>query len=541
MLGKPSLLLVLLASLALPAVARPAAAEPRIILVISVDQMRYDYLPRFAPLFRGGFKILLERGAVFSNALYRHANNETAPGHSVILSGRHPSSSGIVANLWYDPLLKKPVNVVDDEGHSPVGGPSRGASPANFLGFTVGDKIKQRWPGSRVAGVAIKDRSAILMAGRRADAAYWFETGCGCFVTSTYYARQLPPWLAALNRARPADQFYSAPWTRLLSDPALYEKYSRVDDFPGEWDLKETVFPHPHRGRPPEQDYYENLRRMPYIDQIVLELALGTLKNHDLGTDSSPDLFAVSFSGLDTIGHTYGPFSQEAMDAILRLDLALEKLIRAVERRAGPDRTMVILTADHGVLPLVEWLQKQGIEARRLTATALEQAVGQALRARYQAGDLIALYDAPHFTLDLEALRRRGLSRADVERTVIQALLGTGAVAAVYTHADLLADAPSPDPYLLLFRNSFYQPRSPHLMALPKKHYYIDNYPGGTGHGTPYEYDRHVPIVWMGPGIKPGHYSALAGPEDIAPTLAKMLGIDYPLEPDARLLSEVLP
>ncbi|HYM10240.1 MAG TPA: alkaline phosphatase family protein, partial [Bryobacterales bacterium] len=178
--------------LAPPDPARP----PRLILVVSVDQMRYDYLTRFAPLYKGGFHTLLERGAVFTDAMYRHSNCETGPGHSVILSGRHASHSGIVANSWYDPLLHKQMNVVDDPAERPVGGPGRSASPANFIGFTVGDKIKQKWPGSRVVGVSMKDRSAILLAGHRGDAAYWFENACGCFITSSYYMAQPPAWLA---------------------------------------------------------------------------------------------------------------------------------------------------------------------------------------------------------------------------------------------------------------------------------------------------------------------------------------------------------
>lgn len=524
-----------------PCPGAEAPNPPRLILVLSIDQMRYDYLTRFAPLYKGGFRTLLDRGAIFTNALYRHSNNETGPGHSVILSGRHASSSGIVTNTWYDPYLKKRINAVDDPAHSPVGGPGRGASPANFIGFTVGDKIKQKWPESRVVGVAMKDRSAILMTGHRADAAYWYENGCGCFITSTYYAKKPPAWLVKFNARKQADKYFQTPWTRLLSDEALYKQYSREDDFPGEWDLKDTVFPHPHRGRPPEPAYYDNLRRTPFADEIVLEAALDVLEAHDLGTDASPDILAVGFAGSDVVGHTYGPFSQEAMDEFLRLDLLLDKLFKAVEARAGLSNTLVVLTADHAGLPLVEWLRKQGTDARRVKASLLEDAVRAALKLRYPAvPNLVVDFDNPNFTLDLEAIRKHGLKRSEVEQTAIRALMGTGAVAAIYTHADMLSDKPSSDPYLGLFRNSFFQPRSPHLMVLQEKYHYIDNRVGGTGHGTAYEYDRHVPIVWMGAGIKPGHHSAPAGPEDIAPTLARMLGIEYPLEHDARLLVEVL-
>lgn len=522
--------------------ATAVSAQPRLILVLSIDQMRYDYLTRFQPLFQGGFKTLLDRGAVFSNALYRHSNTETGPGHSVILSGKHASHTGIVANTWYDPYLKKQINVVDDPAHLPLGGPGRGASPANFIGFTVGDMIKQKWPASKVVGVSLKDRAAILMTGHRADAAYWYENPCGCFITSTYYFQKPPAWLVEFNSRKQADKYFATPWNRLRSDLSIYEKYAGPDDFPGEWDLQDTTFPHPHRGKPPESGYYDNLRRTPYADQIVLEAALEILKVHDLGTDASPDLLAVGFSGTDVIAHTYGAYSQEVLDQFLRLDLILGKLLQAVEARVGAENLLVILTADHGGMPLVEWLQKKGVEARRGTADLLDQAVRSALRQRYpNAPDLVADYDKPDFVLNLPAIARHGLTRSEVEQTAIQALMATGVVAAVYTHADLLSDRPSSDPYIGLFRNSFFPSRSPHLMVRQKQYTYLDNRPGGSGHGTAYEYDRHVPVVWMGAAIQPARYSAPAGPEDIAPTLARLLGLDYPLETDARLLTELLP
>lgn len=538
---KASVFALFLAFAAVLALAGPPSSTPRLILLISVDQMRYDYLTRFAPLYQGGFKTLLDRGAIFTNALYRHASSETGPGHSVLLSGRHPSHSGIVANTWYDPYLKKTVNVVDDLTVDAVGGKGRGASPANFNGFTVGDKVKQKWPGSKVVGISFKDRSAILPAGPRADAAYWFENECGCFITSTYYMKQPPAWLVKFNDRRLADSYFKAPWTRLLPDESVYLKYSSEDDFPGEWDLKDTTFPHQFRGQPGEAAYYESFRRTPFADEVLLEAALQAFEAHDLGNDANPDILTVGFSASDVVGHTYGPFSQESMDTYLRLDRVLDKLLKAIDSRVGLDNTLVILSADHGALPLVEWLQKQGVPAKRVHTSVLVDAVQKALRERFpSAPNLIAFVEGSNFTLDMELIRKLGIKPSEVEQTAIRALKSTGAVEAVYTWADLISDKPNSDPYLHLFRNSFFTARSPQLLVVPKKYYYISVNVGGTGHGTVYEYDRHVPIVWMGAGIKPGRHEAEAGPEDIAPTLAKMLGIDYPLEYDARLLSEVL-
>jgi len=515
-------------------------AEPRLILVLSIDQMRYDYLVRFAPLYKGGFKTLLDRGAIFSNAMYRHANTETGPGHSVILSGRHASHTGIVANTWYDHYLRKTINVVDDPVHEPVGGPGRGASPTNLIGFTVGDKIKQKWPNSRVVGVSFKDRSAILMAGHRADGAFWFENECGCFITSTYYASKPPTWLVKFNSLKLSDKYGSTPWTRLINDEAVYEKFAGKDNAPGEWDLKDTTFPHQHRGQPGQWQYYENIRRTPFADELLLQVTLEVLQAYDLGMDASPDVLAVGFSATDVIGHTYGAYSQEQMDELLRLDLILDKLFKAVEARVGASNLLVVLTADHASLPLVEWLQKNGSpQARRYNPGVLDTTVREALKKRYpQAPELVIAFDNPNFYLDLDAIRKHGLKRAEVEQVSTQALMATGTVAAVYTHADMLFGAPANDSYIRLFQNSFFQSRSPHLMVLPKQYIYFDARPGGTGHGTAYDYDRHVPVVWMGVGVKPGRYSNPAGPEDIAPTLGKILGIPYPLEPPSRLLKE---
>src|SRR5262245_11046378 len=209
---------------ALASLSQTTSAPPRLVLVLSIDQMRYDYLTRFAPLYKGGFKTLLDKGAVFSEARYRHASTETGPGHSVILSGRHPSHSGIVANEWYDSYLKKFINVVDDQIQLPIGGDGRRASPANAQSFTVGDALKATTPQAHVVGVSLKDRSAILMAGRRADAAYWYETIGGNFITSSYYMRQAPDWLLKWNGRHVADEHAGKTWTRLLPDVATYEK-----------------------------------------------------------------------------------------------------------------------------------------------------------------------------------------------------------------------------------------------------------------------------------------------------------------------------
>jgi predicted AlkP superfamily pyrophosphatase or phosphodiesterase len=545
MVNRPRFLTVLLTTLlTLPCVASTWAQSrptpPRLVLVLAIDQMRFDYLTRFSPLYEGGLRLLLDRGAVFSNANYRHSPTETGPGHSVILSGAHPSHSGIVANEWYDAHLKKVVNVVDDGTQRPVGGEGRSASPLNSLSFTVGDVLKQTRPQSRVVSVSLKDRSAILMGGRRADAAYWYEVPGGNFISSSFYMADPPAWLTRWNSRRLADRYAGELWTRLLPDEQIYERYAGKDAIEGEWDRKDVVFPHAVRGKPPEPLYYDDLRRTPAADELTLSFALEAMKAHQLGQDAVTDLLAIGFSGTDFIGHTYGADSQEIMDQLLRLDRILGQLFKEIDGSAGLANTLLVLTADHGSLPLVENLQAKGIDARRVSPSVLESAVQQAFEKRFPgATDLIA-----HFAVDIywneEAISRRRLDRADVEETAIAALMSTGFVEKVYTQADLSSTEPTNDPFLPLFRNAFFPPRSPHLSVLVKKYTYVDPRPGGTGHGTPYDYDRHVPIVFFGGGIRPGAYPQGCGPEDIAPTLASLLGLDFPREADARLLTEML-
>jgi predicted AlkP superfamily pyrophosphatase or phosphodiesterase len=509
--------------------AASSAPPPRLVLVISVDQMRSDYLPRFRSLFTAGLKDLLEHGAFLKNARYRHACTETGPGHSVILTGRSPRSSGVVANTWYDRALRRLVNVVEDPTVRVLGGQGRSASPANLLGFTVGDLLKVRSPESRVVGVAFKDRAAILLAGQRADAAYWYETAAGRFVTSSHYMKEVPAWLSAFNERRRPDSYASKRWERLLPDPEVYRRLAGEDDVAGEWDGKVTIFPHTIRGKPGEVLFYDDLRRTPFADEITLEVALAAMDAHGLGTDETTDLMAVGFSATDVIGHTYGPDSQEILDQILRLDRTVGRLFAEVERRVGPGRTLVVLASDHGCMPLVESLRKRGIDARRISPEDLNRLVLAALASRFpgKAGIVLAA-DPPDYYLDLEAIRRQGLKRTDVEATITKALFDSGLVAAVYTREQLLGEPPPGDRFFDLHRRAFFAPRSGDLVGRLRENVYVGGYVGGTGHGTPYDHDRHVPIVFMGAGIVPGERDGECGPEDIAWALGRLLGLDYP-------------
>jgi predicted AlkP superfamily pyrophosphatase or phosphodiesterase len=538
---------ILLAVLVVCSVSIPGSgqsappAPPKLILVVSIDQMRFDFLERFAPLYRSGLKTLLERGAVFSNAKYRHAATETGPGHSILLTGSDPLHSGIVGNDWWDAYLARVVNVIDDPVQTPLGGSGRSASPANLLTFTVGDVMKQHNRRSRVVGVGIKDRSAILMAGRRGDAAYWFENDGGNFITSSYYMDAAPQWLDDWNRQRSVDRFALQSWTRLIDDAGLYEKYAGKDAVEGERDRKDITFPHVFATKPPQAQHYVELRRTPFSDELTLDFALEAMKRHELGADADTDILAIGFAATDGIGHQWGPDSHEQMDQLLRLDILLGRLFEHIDSSVGLDNTIVVLSADHGSRPLVEIMQTQGLAARRVSPKEIQNVVVAALAKRYPGVTDLISHFATDIYLNEGAVRRHNLNWKEVETTAVDALLSTGFFERVYTHDDLKSSGrSSDDPFLELFKKAFYAPRSPHLNVLPKSSVYVNSAAGGTGHGTAYDADRHVPVVFMGHGIKPGRYAQESGPEDIAPTLAHLLKLQFPREQDSRVLLEML-
>lgn len=509
---------------------------PRLVVVIVVDQLRPDYLTRFADLYEGGFHTLLDNGANFTNSAYRHASTYTAAGHASVSTGLHPAAHGVIANSWYDSARGAVVNCIADDKYAAVGGSGRRASPRPLLADTLGDLLKRKHGGSKVYAFSSKDRAALLLAGRGADGAFWYSDPCGCFVTSSYYANGLPEWLAAFNAAKPAAAYAGKRWERLLADRSLYEKLAREDDFPTEADGQATMFPHAL----PEEDVEAQIQQTPFADELTLQAALAALDSGELGADGEPDLLAIGFSATDRIGHRYGPYSQEAMDHNLRLDRLLADLLAAIDRRAGLDKTVVALTADHGVLPLVEELQRRGATARRVDPGAFWQRARDALKQRFpDAPDLVAEASGNRLYWRLAAFRNGAVERAAAEKFLMEQLRRDPLVADVHTASDLAgasADAPET---LRLFANAYFERRSPHVFVHFKEFVYAGG-AHGTGHGSAHAYDREVPVLLYGAGIRQGTFEKPAGPEDIAPTLARLLRLEMPKETDTRILAEAL-
>ena len=510
-----------------------ARERPRAVVVIVVDQLRTDYLERFKDHYRGGFRRLLEGGAWFPEALFRHSSTFTGAGHATIATGMHPATHGIVGNSWRE-SGRGPVYCVEDDRYASVGGSGQGVSPRALLVETLGDRLKRDRPGSKVYAFSTKDRSAVLMAGAKGDGAFWYQPECGCLVSSTYYADSLPDWLVEVGPEASAMPYAGRVWTKLLDDE-LYERLSRRDPFLTEADGTLTVFPH----RLATEEFESEIRGTPFADEITLAAASALLRSGQIGTDGDPDLLFLGLSATDAIGHRYGPFSQEAMDNHLRLDRALAGFFDVVDEAVGLDRVVFALTADHGAVPLVEHLAEQGVAAQRFMTDDLWQRAKRVIAecGAAPAEETVAASGGRTLYWNEAALRDRGIDRADASACLARWLGGQDGVESVFTAEDI-ADGGAGG-VARLFGNAYFEGRSPHVQLHLSKYYHPDAR-RGTGHGSAHDYDRRVPVLLWGRGIEPGFNAGPAGPEDIAPTLGRILGLDMPLESDTRVLDEAL-
>jgi hypothetical protein len=525
MFTKPLALTVAALALAVPVrasiVPRPAVAAPaeppRLIVLVAVDQMRYDYLPRFADAFTGGFRRLMQDGAVFTNAHLDHYPSVTAVGHSTMLTGAPPSISGIVGNDWYDRALKKTVTSVDDPGTRLLGGrEDTGSSPHRLRVSTVGDELKMAHPGSRVIGISHKDRSAILMAGRMADLALWWDTQTGAFVSSTWYAPELPKWVADFNAGKPADAWLGREWRALGEGGAML---GRMPEAPG-------------------PAYYSSLYGSAFGNELLVSLAERALEGEELGSRGVTDVLALSFSCNDSVGHDMGPHSAEIRDITVRTDLALERLLAAIDRRVGLARTVVVLTADHGVAPVPEQMAAWKMPGGRLSRADLEKAATDELEKAFGPGAWLEGRAGSALYLNQALIAERGLDPAAVESRLASGLETVAPVWRAYTRSQLLEGRVPPDRWSRRVLLSFDRQRSGDVDVLFEPYWMSSA--SGTTHGTAYSYDTHIPLIVMGPGIRRGRFDRPVVLNDLAPTLATILGVETPSGASGQALADIL-
>ncbi len=494
----------------------PQETPPRLVVLVVVDQLRADLLEAYSSVFTGGFRRLRENGFQYLNATHDHANTLTAPGHASLVSGTPPSRHGVISNLWWTQGAEgwqAVENVMDAE--TPIVGDDAvvGASPEVLARSTLAEWLQDEYDDAKVVSVSGKARAAVLMAGRADAEVYWFHERSGSFVTSTYYRDKYPGWMEDFNEDVIAPMAADTVWDLSIPDDA--RGLSRPDSADYEGDGIHTTFPHNFRDSESlfaQADFWTWWSGTPLVDRATRLLAQTAAEEEGLGEDEIPDFLAISFSGTDRVGHAYGPMSLEQLDNLYRLDQELGALMDWLDARVGPDQWVVAVSADHGVADTPEYAAEQGRPAYRLTrdsAMALQGVMNEA--ARNAKNDVQRLI--------------RGLA---------EGLPSVGWVEQAWPVMDLYAPEAQADSFTVLHSQSVYRGRYAGILGRQGVELRVTadvllwSYLRGTTHGSAYYYDRHVPFILAGSGVEPGVSEEAVSAMDMAPTLARIMGIPVP-------------
>ena len=521
--------------------------RPKLVVLLVVDQMRGDYVDKFRGQWTGGLKRLVQEGAWFRDAAYPYAATETCVGHATVSTGALPAMHGMVANAWWDRETQKMVTCTADPkaknsgyaGFSAKGGDSAWRmqipSFAEELKFQTGN-------ATRVVTFSLKARASITMAGHKGDAATWFDAGG--WVTSSVYGTM--PFIDDYVNAHPVRADYGKTWTLSLPESAYwYDEKATGAAAPEGWEL---TFPHPLRGKAasnePDAAFYEQWATSPFADTYLTELAKTAVDSLGLGKGGGTDFLGVSYSSVDYVGHAFGPRSREIQDILVGLDKNLADLFAHLDKKVGRGNYVVALTADHGVAPVPEDMQKTGVDTGRLSLAELQDNIEKALEPFNYPKPAIARIVSSDIYFVPGVYDKLKQDRAAMQ-AVLDAALAQPGVAALY-RAEELQDRPATQsPVRKALAASYFPGRSGDLFVLPKPYWLPDNSPPGkarsygTSHGLPYNYDQRVPILLMGYSIQPGEYYGEVTPADIAPTLASLCGITLASR-DGHILAQAL-
>jgi predicted AlkP superfamily pyrophosphatase or phosphodiesterase len=511
-----------------PPVSELLSPQPRLLVIITIDQLRADYFVRYRPLFQFGLKRLLDGGVSFTNANHDHNNTVTGVGHATISTGAYPGHSGIVGNYWYDRELDERVYCAYD--------PDNYRSPRNLRVSNIGDWLKAQSPESKVFTASAKDRAAIMLGGHEADGAFWYDDSTGDFVTSPYYERYYRPWSGE------APEEEDRTWVDDFNDQNLLDQIfgSAWQQIPVDWDLEELdvgeidegvyqpAFPHiiGDLEIAPDATFYASLYDTPLIDPYLAAFSRAIIENEQLGADDVLDYLGISFSQLDLVGHRYGPNSPEVVDTLSRIDRILGDLLDFIDEKVGLERTVVALTSDHGIMDVPEYRQMKGREGLRLGVDDVLcfQRVHWALKEKF--GD--ERWVIRDFYLDLDTLERTGVPRQDIEQQIANQLAQCDHVARVWTCSELADESATPgDKYHRRFLHGYCPDRSPDVVVQFES-WVLDDLDHGSTHGSAYDHDTWVPIVLFASGTQAGDVSDPVYTVDIAPTLAALAGIEAP-------------
>lgn len=505
--------------------------QPKLIVGIVIDQMRYDYLIKFNRYFgQGGFNKLLNNGSNFTFAHFNYVPTFTAPGHSSIYTGTTPFYHGIIANDWFDRIKKHMVNSVSDDSFQSVGVQTGEGerSPNKLLASTITDQLKIATNGkAKVISISIKDRASILPGGHSADEAFWYSNKSGNFITSTYYMKKLPEWVQDFNQKKLPDSFVSQEWNLSLPDSDYL--ISSPDEVNYEADVfneGRVSFPHSFKNVNSESKY-SALAKTPFGNQLILEFVKAAILNENLGKNSVPDFLAVSFSSTDYIGHEYGPNSVEIEDTYIKLDKQIEDLISFLDKQVGNGNYLLFLTADHGVMESPGYLKKLKINGENFDTKSFYDSLKSFAIANYNDAKIIQNYSNQQIFLNYEIINFKKLNLIKVEKNFAEYLRNNiPQISLVLTKSELQKETAARTSNDLII-NGFNFKRSGDIIFEFEPNIIPDHKKGST-HGSIYNYDTHIPIIFYGWHIPPQKINTPVYIVDIAPTIADLIGITEP-------------
>lgn len=520
--------------------------KTKLVVGIVIDQMRYDYLTRFADKYgNDGFKRIINGGFTLENAHYNYIPTYTAVGHASIYTGTTPENHGIIGNNWYDKYLKKSIYCVDDTNYSTIGATTNGGkkSPYRMQTTTVTDQLHlaQNMKGKTI-GIAIKDRSAILPAGHTANGAYWFDGGKeGKWISSSFYMSSLPKWVDDFNNSGKADEYLSKPWETLYDIDSYTESIDDDNEFEQKFKGKEkTTFPYDLPSLKAKNGNYDLIKSTPSGNSITADFAKAAIEGEKLGQTEFTDFLAISFSSTDYIGHQFGVDSKEIEDAYLRLDQDLASLFNYLDSKIGKDKYTLFLTADHAAAQAPSYLQSVKIPAHYISNRELVNYANSITLKHFKSDDLIENISNYQIFLNKEKISALKLNINIVAETIVDEVINFKNIYKAVS-AKTMQTTHFSDGILQTLQKGYNQKFSGDVLLIPNPATISSYYKkGGTTHGSGYSYDTHVPIIFYGNGIKKGTSKKAYTITDIAPTIANLLQVEFPNGTTGIIVNEAL-
>jgi len=518
--------------------------KSKLVIGIVIDQMRYDYLTRFADRYgKDGFNRILKNGFSLENAHYNMIPTYTAVGHASIYAGTSPSNHGIISNNWYDKVLKKSIYCVDDANYKTIGneGIVGQKSPHRLYTTTVADQLQlaQNMQGKTI-GISIKDRAAILPVGHTANAAYWYDAGNkNQWITSSFYMEELPDWVKEFNSNNKADAYLNETWETLY-DLETYTQ-SRADNNIYENNLngqEKPIFPKDLKKLREQNDNFSLIKTIPAGNTYTLDFIKAAIKGEQLGKSEFTDFLAVSFSSTDYVGHRYGVASVETEDTYLRLDKDLAHFFNFLDTEVGKENYTLFLTADHAAVHVPSYLQSLKIPAHYLSTKKLKKFLSDITQKYFNSKELIENISNYQIFLDQEKIEALGFNKNTVAQRLADEVLSFDKIYKAVT-ARTLQTTNFTEGIMHALQQGYNPKFSGDVLMIP--------YPAtlnysrkGTSHGSGYSYDTHVPLIFYGNGIKKGVSKKIYKIIDIAPTISNLLKIEAPNGTSGNIIDEVL-